>query len=119
MAARLAVGRFLEFSLYCIDRRSWVSLRRRGRLLSSDRLFGVGQPIPDRGRVDRILIILNSIHNQDVFWSDLREQDRNVCLVTNGSGRDGIQSMYEQSYTIHKFPCVGATVARRFAKLGE
>jgi hypothetical protein len=32
--------------------------------------------ISDRGRVERILVILDRIHNQDVFRSDLREQDR-------------------------------------------
>ena len=63
MAAFLAVGTFLGDSLHCIDGRSWDSLRGHGRLLSSDRLLGVGQPISDRGRVDRILVILDRIHN--------------------------------------------------------
>ena len=119
MAALLAVGTFLGVSLHCIDGRSWGSLRGRGRLLSSDRLLGIGQPIPDRGRVDRILVVLDRIHDQDVFRSDLRQQDRNVRLVANRTWRNGIQSMYEQPYPIHKVPCVGATVARRLAQLGK
>ncbi|OQE27208.1 hypothetical protein PENNAL_c0985G10862, partial [Penicillium nalgiovense] len=96
-----------------------VSLRGRGRLLSSDRLLGVRQPISDRGWVDRILIILDGIHNQDVFRSDLRKQDRNVCLVANGSWGDGIQSMYEQPYAINKFSRAAATPTGRFTKLGK
>ena len=83
MAALLAVNTFLGVSLHCIDGRSWDSLRWRGGLLPSDRLLGIRQPISDRGRVDRILVILDGIHNQDVFRSDLPEQDRNVCLVAD------------------------------------
>jgi hypothetical protein len=83
MAALLAVGTFLGVSLHCIDGRFWDSLRWRGRLLSSDRLLGIGQPISDRGRVDRTLVILDGTHNQDVFRSDLRGQDCNLCLVAN------------------------------------
>lgn len=68
-----------------------------------DRLLGNGQPIPDRGGVDRILVVLNGIHNQDVFWSDLRKQDRNVSLVAKGTWGDGIQSMYEQPRPFSSF----------------
>ena len=103
MAALLAVVTFLGILLHRVDRRSWGSLRRYGRLLSSDRLFGIGQPISDCNWVHRILVILNGIHDQDIFRSDLREQDRDVCSITNGSGRDRIQSVYEQSYPINKF----------------
>jgi hypothetical protein len=67
----------------------------------------------------RILVILNGIHNQDVFRSDLRQQDCNVCSITNGSGRDGIQPMYEQPYPINEFARTGAALAGCFAKLRE
>jgi hypothetical protein len=119
MAALLAVDTFLGVSLHCIDERSWDSLRGRGRLLLSDRLFGVGKPISDRGRLDRILVILDCIHNQDVFRSDLRQQDRDVCPIANRSGRDGIQSMYKQPYTIDEFARTAAALAGCLAKLSK
>jgi hypothetical protein len=83
MAANLAVCTSLGISLHCIDGGSWDSLRWRRRFLFLDRLLGIGQLISERGRVNRILVILDGIHSQDVFWSDLREQDRNMCLAAD------------------------------------
>ena len=90
MAALLAVVPFLGVSVHCIDGRSWDSLRWRGRLLPSDRLFGIRQTVSDRGRIHRILVSLNGIHNQDIFRSDLGEQDRDMCSIANRSRRDSI-----------------------------
>jgi hypothetical protein len=42
-----------------------------------------------------------------------------VGSIANRSGRDGIQSMYEQPYTINEFARTAASIAGRFAKLGE
>ncbi|OQE35267.1 hypothetical protein PENNAL_c0832G05027, partial [Penicillium nalgiovense] len=84
-----------------------------------DHMAALLTPISDRGWVDRILVILDGIHNQDVFRSDLRKQDRNICLVANGSWGDGIQSIYEQPYAINKFSRATATPAGRFTKLGK
>lgn len=62
---------------------------------------------------------MNGIHNQDIFRSDLRQQNRDVCSIANRSGRDGIQSMYEQPYTINEFARTAAALASGFTKLGE
>jgi hypothetical protein len=53
----------------------------------------IGDRVSDRGRIHRILVILNGIHNQDIFRSNLRQQDRDVCSIANRSGHDSIQSM--------------------------
>ncbi|KAJ5041429.1 hypothetical protein NUH16_003393 [Penicillium rubens] len=78
-----------------------------------------GQTVSDRGRIHRILVILNGIHNQDIFRSNLRQQDRDVCSTANRSGHDSIQSMYEQPYTINEFARAAAALASGFPKLGE
>src|SRR5881227_2052737 len=119
MASLLAMIAFLCVGLNRIDRWSCCPLRWRGRVLSPHRLFGISQTVSDRGRIDRIFVILDGIHDQDVFRSDLCQQHRNVCSIANRSGRDGIQSMYEQSYTINEFARTAAALASGFAKLGE
>jgi hypothetical protein len=50
---------------------------------------------------------------------DLREQDRDVCSIADRPGRDGIQSMYQQPYTVNEFARTTAALASGFAKLGE
>jgi hypothetical protein len=39
-----------------------------------------------------------------------------VCPIANRSGRDGIQSMYEQPYTIDEFARTAAALAGCLAK---
>jgi hypothetical protein len=45
----------------------------------------------DRGRIHRILVILNGIYNQDIFWSDLRQQDRDVLQAASGPSVNTVQ----------------------------
>ena len=119
MAALLAIVAFLGSLLHRIDGRARCCLQGRWRLFSPDRLFSIRQTVSDRGRIHWILVILNGIYNQDIFWSDLREQDRDVCSIADRPGRDGIQSMYQQPYTVNEFARTAAALASGFAKLGE
>jgi hypothetical protein len=73
----------------------------------------------NRGRVDGTLVTLDRIQDQDVFWSVLRQQDRNVRFVADSSTGDRVQSMYEQPYMINEFAGTAAALAGRFAKLSE
>jgi hypothetical protein len=118
-AALLAIVAFLGSLLHRIDGRARRCLQGCWGLFPPNHLFGIRQTVSDRSRIHWILVILNSIHNQDIFRSDLRQQDRDVCSIANRSWRDGIQSMHEQPYTINEFSCTSAALVSGFAKLGE
>jgi hypothetical protein len=94
-------------------------VRDHSSVLSLHRLLGVGETVSNRCWIDRVLVILDGIHDEDVFRSDLGQQNRDVCSVTDGSRSNGIQPVYQQPHTIDKLPCAGASGGRGFAKLGE
>jgi hypothetical protein len=94
-------------------------VRDCGSALSLHRLLRIGEMVPNRRRIDGVLVILNGIYDQDVFRSDLYQQNRDVCSVANGSRSNDIQPVHQQPHTIDEFSRAGALGGRGLAKLGE
>jgi hypothetical protein len=68
---------YIMVALHCIDGRSWDSLRRCGRLFSTHRLLGVGQPISESiGDKTHIAILLTQIGPEYIMVVDAIQNDK-------------------------------------------